>query len=61
MKNPSNEYIIFSQKLCAYLMNQGFHLKRIDRSKRNIGKNIFIFNDSEQLQQNIKNFKSLSK
>jgi len=45
------EHIIFSMKLAGYLMQRGFVVKRMEKSKRdgNEHRNIFIFNKSNDL------------
>lgn len=53
------EYIIFNQRLAGFLMLNGFVLKRMDRTRHtDSNRNIFIFNDTEQLHQTIQLFKS---
>lgn len=56
------EYIIFNQRLAGYLMMNGFVLKRMDRTRHtNSNRNIFIFNESENLLKVIDIYKSISK
>jgi hypothetical protein len=50
------EYVIFNQRLAGYLMMNGFVLKHMEKSDRN-NKNIFFFNESEELFNKIKEFK----
>ncbi|RKJ60836.1 hypothetical protein D7X33_27375 [Butyricicoccus sp. 1XD8-22] len=53
------ERIIFSQYLAGTLMRLGFVLKRVEKSnKENSIKNIFIFNESEELLQAISDYKN---
>ncbi|WP_144510009.1 DUF5659 domain-containing protein [Bacillus sp. FJAT-22090] len=52
------DYIVFSQTLAGYLMMRKFVLKRLDKSnKPNSIKNIFIFNESDELLAAIEEFK----
>lgn len=51
------EYIVFSQRLAGLLMQNGFVLKRIEKTnKDNSNRNIFIFNDTPDLIEIISNF-----
>lgn len=52
---------IFNQRLCGYLMMKGFVLVAMSENKHCAGKNVFFFNDSEELQKSIGEFKNLSK
>jgi hypothetical protein len=52
------EYIIFSQRLAGELMIRGFVLKRMDKTFRdNSNKNIFFFNESDELLEFVKKYK----
>ena len=56
------EHIVFSQRLAATLMLQGFVLKKMGKSdKPNSNKNIFFFNESEDLLKAIERFKNNNK
>lgn len=51
------EYVIFNQRLAGYLMQQGFVLKRMEKSnKEGIDRNVFIFNNTEDLLQRINQY-----
>lgn len=51
------EFVIFNQRLAGYLMQQGFVLKRMEKSnKKGINRNVFIFNNTEDLLQMINQF-----
>jgi hypothetical protein len=52
---------IFHNKLAGYLMYKGFVLQALDISKNSADRkmNLYIFNDSEQLQNAISEFKGL--
>lgn len=53
------EYIIFNQRLAGFLMLNGFVLKRMDKTRHaDSDRNIFFFNDSEELHETIKLFKT---
>jgi hypothetical protein len=52
------EYIIFNQRLAGFLMMNGFVLKRLEKStKQNSDRNIFFFNESDDLFKKITEFK----
>lgn len=51
------EYIVFSMRLAGELMAQGFVLKRMERTTRNSNRNVFIFNESEELLSFVENYK----
>jgi hypothetical protein len=52
------EYVVFNQRLAGFLMMNGFVLKRLDKSKHNgSNRNVFIFNDSENLIKTIDTYK----
>jgi hypothetical protein len=52
------EYIVFNQKLAGYLMQCGFVLKRIEKTiKNNSNRNIFFFNESDELMEKIVYYK----
>lgn len=48
---------IFSMRLAGRLMAEGFVLVGMEESRRHKGKNVFFFNDSEELQSYIKKYK----
>lgn len=53
------EYIIFNQRLAGLLMQQGFVLKRMEKTTRsNSNRNVFIFNESEDLIRIVEDFKN---
>lgn len=61
MENNKTRYkeVIFTQKLALYLMYKGFVLLNIEkRNKNNSTMNVFIFNNSEELQSSIKEYKN---
>ena len=44
--------VIFNQKVAGFLMLHGFVLKSIEKCKqKNSKRNVFIFNDSEELRK----------
>ena len=46
----NKDYIVMSQKLAGYLMQRGFVLQKLKpTNKDGVRRNIFIFNESEQL------------
>lgn len=51
------EYIIFNQRLAGYLMQCGFVLKRMDKKDENSNKNIFFFNESDEIFKKINEYK----
>ncbi len=46
--------IIFSQKIAGQLMARGFILQKMDVNKKDETKNIFIFKDSNALEEAFK-------
>lgn len=50
---------IFNQRLCGYLMMKGFVLVAMSENKHCAGKNVFFFNDSDELQRSINEFREL--
>ena len=50
---------IFNQRLCGYLMMKGFVLVAMSENKHCAGKNVFFFNDSDELQKSIIDFREL--
>lgn len=45
--------VIYSQKMAAKLMLKGFILQGMDKNKNHPNKNIFYFNDSDDLKLTI--------
>lgn len=41
---------IFSQRLAGHLMTKGFVLVGMEQGRDNSGKNVFYFNDSDELR-----------
>lgn len=55
-----SDFNAFSMRLAGFLMMKGFvlrHVKDDEKSRRKI----FIFNDSEELQEVLKEYKNLNK
>lgn len=53
------EYIVFSMKLAGELMKRGFVLKRMEKTNRdNSNRNVFYFNESEDLLKVVEVYKS---
>ena len=48
--------IVFSQKMAGWLMYQGFVLIQMRPDKKNNNKNIFIFKESEEIRNKIKEY-----
>lgn len=51
---------IFSQRLAGYLMIKGFVLVGMEQGRNNTGKNVFYFNDSDELSKTMEEYKSSS-
>ena len=49
---------IFSQQLAGYLMLNKFVLVGMRQDVKGSGRNLFFFNDSNELQEKIKEFRS---
>ena len=52
---------IFSQKLAGYLMLKGFVLVGMEQGKNLSGKNVFYFNDSDELKSAMEEYKAFQK
>ena len=48
---------IFNQRLCGFLQMKGFVLVGMAENKHCAGKNVFFFNESDELHKAIKEFK----
>jgi hypothetical protein len=48
--------VVFNQKVAGYLMLKGFTLKGIEKAHKNQNMNVFIFNDSDQLKEQISEY-----
>lgn len=48
---------IFNQRLCGFLQMKGFVLVGMAENKHCVGKNVFFFNESDELYKAIKEFK----
>ena len=54
------DFIIFNQHLAGWLMMEGYVLKKLKLSnKKDTKRNVFIFNDTEQLHSSIVKYKEL--
>ena len=51
---------IFNQRLCGYLMMKGFVLVAMSENHQCAGKNVFFFNDSDDLQKSIQEYKTIN-
>ena len=52
------EFIVFSMNLAGHLMQKGFVLKRMEKTTRNnSNRNVFFFNESDDLLKNVEDFK----
>lgn len=50
-------FVIFSQRLAGWLMLKGFVLQGIQKDKKQSRRNVFLFNNSDELIENIKTYK----
>lgn len=57
-KVKGKNYIVFSQKMAGYLMIEGYILKRIETNRNYPGKNVFIFKNTNNIQETIREFKT---
>jgi hypothetical protein len=48
--------VVFNQKVAGYLMLKGFTLKGIEKAYKNPNMNVFIFDDSDQLKEQISKY-----
>jgi len=49
--------VIHTQKLMGFLTMKGFVLQSIEEDKRNPNMNVYIFNDSDEIQNAIQEYK----
>ncbi len=49
---------VFSQKLAGYLMMKGFVLVGMEQGRNNSGKNVFYFNNSDELKLSMIEYKT---
>ncbi|MGK4040963.1 DUF5659 domain-containing protein [Heyndrickxia oleronia] len=52
-----NKKVIFNQKLAGFLMMRGFVLHGLEKSHFDNRRNVFIFNQSENIEKTIQEFK----
>lgn len=52
------DYIVYSLRLANILTNKGYQIKRVGINKNNPKYNIYFFEDTAQLREVIKDFKS---
>ena len=52
---------IFNQRLCGYLMMKGFVLVAMSENHHCAGKNVFFFNDSDEVQKCIQEYKTIDR
>lgn len=50
------KYVVFSQRTAGYLQLCGFVIKKIETSNDGSGRNVFIFNDSDELREKINQY-----
>lgn len=50
---------IFNQRLCGYLQMKGFVLVGMAENNHCAGKNVFFFNESDELHKAIKEYNNL--
>ena len=55
--NNKKEFIVFSQLMAGYLMMRGFVLQKIIPSTKDEDKNVFIFNETEELKIAMEEYK----
>lgn len=55
------EYIIFNQRLAGLLMQCGFVLKRMEKANDNSNRNIFVFNNTDDLIKKVNQYKKIIK
>lgn len=51
---------IFSQRLAGHLMTKGFVLVGMEQGRNNSGKNVFYFNNSDELRTAMDEYKALN-
>lgn len=53
--------VVFSQKLCGWLMFMGFVLVDMRQSYKGDGRNVFFFNNSEEIRKRIAEYNLIMK
>ena len=59
MKNYKKYKQIFSLRLAGYLMFNGFRIKRIHHNLKEIDKDVYLFDDTPELEVAILKYKEL--
>lgn len=58
-RNEKQKYVVFSQKVAGFLLLHGFVLQAIEVTRQvNSKRNVFIFNDSDQIRKTIAEYDS---
>lgn len=52
------EYIVFNQRLAGFLMQSGFVLKRMEKANAETNRNVFVFNNTDDLLEKISRYNS---
>lgn len=56
MQTKKGFYKVFTQRCMVYLVGRGFVLQGMDKHMDGSGRNVFLFNRSEELNNAIKDF-----
>lgn len=54
--NERDRYVVLSQRVAGHLMMRGFVLKGLGENRKCPGRNVFFFNNTEQLREAIAEF-----
>ncbi|ACB84822.1 DUF5659 domain-containing protein [Natranaerobius thermophilus] len=50
-------YVVRSQRLAGFLMLKGFVLKKLDISREDPSRNVFLFNNTKELRDTVELYK----
>lgn len=59
--NKTKTITIFNQKLCGYLMMNGFVLLSMSKNNHCANKNVFFFMDTDELHKAIDEYKKINR
>ena len=54
-----NHYVVKSLYLCRFLQNKGFELKKVKINKFNPKHNVFLFENTQELQQALTEYRKM--
>ena len=55
-RTDADKFVVFSLKLARYLESKGYEIKQTRPDLRNTGRDVFLFDDTPQLQSAISTY-----